>query len=417
MPVPADHSTTVNTIGKLKTLKLIAKAGYNYRNTILYLAKQKKFKRLANFLYTKTLVPTGEGSGELAYYFIGGILQKHPQLAPYPKYIEVEVTSKCNKRCIICEHTYWNEKNIDLNFYEFKKLINQFDLKWINLTGEGDAFLNKHYLKMIEYCKSKDMSVYLTDSFDLITPSISKELVRLGVDGIYISMDGATKETYEKIKLGCNFDRTIENISAMLDTKAFFNSPLPELCFRYTLIKDNIDETVDFVKLINNMATRKEWGDGSKIHFIGLLDYPAIHSMFIDKIPQEVIDNTYKATNSTGIPVVFAHLDENKNPDINTCLAWMEPYFALVPEPMVLPCCAVLMANERKKLLKYSFGNYNTTPFKEIWNSPYYKWFRQQVTKKDGKVPMLCADCRAYNTTERIQKYGIDKRKANDFKS
>jgi len=28
---------------------------------------------------------------------------------PYPQYIEVEITTACNLRCRICEHTYWDE--------------------------------------------------------------------------------------------------------------------------------------------------------------------------------------------------------------------------------------------------------------------------------------------------------------------
>jgi hypothetical protein len=411
MPVPADHSTTVKTIGYWDTIKMIIKAAYNYRTTMLYFLKHRQFKRLYNFLYTKTLVPTGEGSGELAYYFIGGILQKYPQLAPYPKFIEVEVTTKCDKKCIICEHTWWKEKQTDLSFKNFKGLVDQFNLRWINLTGEGDAFLNKEYLKMIEYCKKKGISVYLTDSFDLITPDVSKQLIKMGVDGIYLSIDAATRKTYEKIKLGCDYDKTLFNVTSMINQKIIQSSPIPELCVRYTITKDNVDETAEFVRLTSKIAQRKQWGDGSKIHFIGLLDYPEIHHMYLDEIPQSVIDKTNAATNKKGMPVVFAHLDESKNPDINTCLAWMEPYFAMVPEPMVLPCCSVMMANAREKLLEYSFGNYTTTPFREIWDSPYYKWFRRQVTKRDGKVPALCAGCRAYYTTERERLYGIDYRK------
>ena len=414
MPVPADHSTTINSIGYWDTFKMIVRAAYNYRRTILHFVKRRQFRRLDNFLYTKTLVPTGEGAGELAYYFIAGILRKYPQLAPYPKYIEVEVTTRCNKRCKICEHTFWNEKQKDLSLDEFKKLIDQFDLKWINLTGEGDAFMNRDYMRMIEYCKSKDTSVYLTDSFDLITPDVSQRLVELGVDGIYISIDGATKETYEKIKVGCNYKNTLMNVIAMLDEKMLQRTPLPELCIRYVITKENIHETGDFVRLVNRMATRERWGDGSKIHFIGLLDYPAIHDQYVEEIPQAIVQDTYQAVNG-GVPAVFAHLDDSKNPDINTCLAWMEPYFALVPEPMALPCCAVMMANARGKLLEYSFGNYMTTPFREIWDSPYYRWFRRQVTKRDGKVPMLCVGCRAYDTSRRERQHGIDHRKSNDF--
>jgi len=412
--VPADHSTTVQALGVVGTAKLMTSSALNYHHTLAYLLRQRRFRSLYNLLYTKTLVPTGEGSGELAYYVIGPILQRYPQLTPFPKYIELEVTSRCNKRCIICEHTWWKEPARDLLLNEFKHLIDQFDLRWINLTGEGDAFLNKSYLDMIRYLKRRGVSVYLVDSFDLIDEDTAFRLVELGVDGIYISMDGATKATYESIKVGCDFDKVVTNITGLLNAKRIKHSPLPELCFRFVVNKRNVHEMADFVHLIGTLGKRRELGDGSKIHFVGLLDYPEIHDLCLDTIPQELISATVEAANE-GVPVVFAHTSTTTNPSINRCLAWMEPYFALVPHHMVLPCCAVLMSNDRTKLAEYCFGNYNTESMKSIWNHPYYRWFRRTVTKRNASVPMLCKGCRAYDTQEREQQFGIDVRKREDF--
>jgi MoaA/NifB/PqqE/SkfB family radical SAM enzyme len=307
--------------------------------------------------------------------------------------------------------------NSHLSFDEFKRLTDQFDLKWVNLTGEGDGFLNHDYLKMIKYLKKRNTSVYLVDSFDLITKDVAKVLVESGVDGIYISMDGATKETYESIKVGCNYDKVLNNIKNLLEIKRELNTPIPEICFRFVVNKRNVNEMADYVKVINSMAERKLWGDGSKIHFVGLLDFPEIHDLYLETIPINEIENTLEVVrnNPQSLPVVFAHTEGKNNPPIEKCLAFMEPYFALVPEPMQLPCCAVLMSNDRKKLLEYSFGNYNTEPIKQIWNSPYYKWFRKTVTNPKAKVPMLCAGCRAYDTTERMRLYGVDARKRQDF--
>jgi len=412
MTIPADHGTTAKALGTLGLTKMIASAAWNYRRTAAYLLRRGKLRSLGNFLYTKTLVPTGEGSGELAYYFIGGLLQRFPQLVWYPRNIEIEVTTRCNKRCVICEHTWWHEPSVDLTFDTFKRLVDQFPLRWVNLTGEGDAFLNKDYLRMISYLKQKGTSVYLVDSMDLVDWHTSLELVKLGVDGIYISMDGATKQTYESIKVGCNFDKVLANMQRLLEAKRRLKSPLPEVCFRFAVTKTNVREMPDFVRLVRQLGARKDFGDGSKIHFVGLLDYPEIHDLYLEEIPQALIDETLRAADGT-FPAVFAHTGQL--PSINRCLAWAEPYFALVPEPMVLPCCAVLMSNGRQHLLEYSFGNYTKERFADIWNSQYYKWFRRTVTKKGAPVPALCAGCRAYDTREREQKYGIDERKKEDF--
>ncbi len=416
MSVPADHSATAKAIGLGGIAKLMLKAGFNYRHTMMYLLKKRDYKSLYNFFYTKTLVPTGEGTGELAYYFIGSLLQKHPWLVPYPRNIEIEVSTYCNKRCITCEHTHWNEPSRNLTLEEFKSLTDQFPLKWVNLTGEGDAFLNKDYLAMIRHLKRRGTSVYLVDSFDLITKDIAIELVDAGVDGIYISMDGASKETYESIKVGNSYEKVITNIRNLLTIKEIFSSPIPEICIRFVINEQNAHEMADFIRVISSIGPKKLWGDGSKLHFVGLLDYPEIHHLYPKTIPGEYVQEAIEAAKNdpNSLPIIFARTEQL--PSMNRCLAWMEPYFALVPHPMTVACCALMMSNNRTEVEKYSFGDYTKEPFKAIWKHPYYKWFRRTVTNPKASVPAACAGCRAYDTSERIEKYGLDGRTREDFK-
>jgi len=407
--VPGDHEITAEAIGEANLFKMVFKATLAYRRTVKYLLANRGFKSLYSFLYTKTFVPTGEGSGELAMYLLGPLIRSFPQLSPYPKYMEIEVTTRCDKRCIICEHTYWKEPSVDLTFDQFEHIVNQFpNLKWVNLTGEGDAFLNRDYLKMIRYLKERNVAVYLVDSFNLITENIAFELVRLGVDGIYISFDAATKETYEKIKVGCSYEKTLQNIKNLLEAKKALKSPIPEICFRYVINKLNIGDMPNFVRLVRRLAPSREWGDWSKIHFVGLLAFPEIEHLYVPKIPQYIIQETLKAAeeNPDSLPVVFAHTEPGKFPSINKCLAWMEPYIMM--GGYVLPCCAVLMSNKRPWLREHALGNVFKQDFRDIWNNTSYQLFRRMVNKPDGPVPLLCKGCRSYNTREREGLFGVD---------
>ncbi|MFQ6126428.1 MAG: radical SAM protein [Candidatus Heimdallarchaeota archaeon] len=411
--VPADHSISAEVLGTREVFSMITRAAWRYRRTMKYLLQRRGIKAFINFLYTKTFVPTGEGSGELAYYFIGPLIRRFPQIAPYPSYLEIEITTRCNKRCVLCEHTYWKEPSIDLSFEDFKKIVDQFpNLKWVNLTGEGDAFLNKDYLKMIEYLKKKDVMVYLVDSFDLIDERIAKKLVDMDVDGIYVSMDGATKETYERIKVGCDFEKVTKNIKKLIELKKAKDSPIPELCFRYVITTLNYHEMPKFVELVRTFGNRDDLGDGSKIHFVGLLVYPEIKQYYLLNVPEKIQIAAAKKKKEIvdGADVIFAHTEPKRLPSINRCLAWMEPYVMTAggKPGYVLPCCAVLMSNNRDSLRKYAFGNLLEKPFKEIWNSERYRRFRYTVNKPDAKVPLLCRGCRAYDAMEREKKYGID---------
>lgn len=382
----------------------------SYREILMYLLRKKGVRAAYNFLFCKLFVKEGEGGDGIAFAFIDPLLKLFPgltaKLAPYPYNIEIEITTRCNKKCIICEHTYWSEESRDLTFNEFKWIVDQFPkLKWVNLTGEGDAFLNKDYLKMIKYLKSKDIPVYLVDSFDLIDEQIAKELVKMGVDGIYVSMDAATKETYEKIKVGCNFERTIANIKKLIEIKKQMKSPLPIICFRYIVTTLNVHEMPKFIELVHSLGGKDALGKNSSVEFASLLVFDEVKHLFVPKVPDEIWRETLEKARKLGVDVRYAHI--GNLPPMEYCTAWLEPYIMM--GGYVLPCCAVLQNNNRDFLRRYSFGNIFEKSFREIWYSERYRRFRRMIPDKKAKVPILCKGCRAFDTRRRERLYGVDK--------
>lgn len=380
---------------------LLVRTLFRYRTTIKSLLRKRRIKAAHNFIRAKLLVR--EEGGVL----LDPLFKRFPKLAPYPWSIEVEVTTRCNKKCIICEHTYWDEPSEEVSFEDFKKIVDQFpSLIWFNPTGEGSAFLNKDFLKMLQYLKSKSLFVFFNDEFDLVDEEIAKKLIEIGVDRIEVSADGATRETYEKIKIGCNFDKLTKNLKTLSRLKKEMNSPTPELCFHYIITTLNVHELPQFVELIHSLGGKDAFGKGSYVNFSGLLVFEQIKN-FATEVPTEITQSVDKTAEKLNYPVVFTHPSHEKKPPISECVAWSEPYVLI--GGYVVPCCGVLMSNKREFLRKHSFGNLLQKPFKEIWNSKRYKKFRELVPKKKGPVPIFCAGCRVYNTTERERKYGVSK--------
>jgi MoaA/NifB/PqqE/SkfB family radical SAM enzyme len=379
-------------------LTKVAKVFWTYKKTLKFILKKRGVRGLYNFLFVKLFV--ADEGGEIS--LLDPLLSRFPHIAPYPYKIEVEHTTKCNKKCIICEHTYWDEESREVSFEEFKRIVDQFPrLKWINVTGEGSGFLNKDFLKIIRYLRSRDISVNFVDEFDFLTDEIARELIKIGVNCIWISMDGATKETYEKIKVGCSFEKTLRNIKNFIRLKEEMKSPLPTLCFRYIVNKLNVHEMPQFIELVHSFG---DTGEGSRVEFAGLLKFKEIEHLFVPEIPEEILKATLKKAKELNVRVTFAHAGKLK--PMKKCAAWTEPYIMI--GGYVLPCCAVLMSNKRPFLRKYSFGNLLEKHFKEIWNSERYVRFRQMVPKDKGMVPILCKGCRAFDTSKREQIYGID---------
>lgn len=311
-----------------------------------------------------------------------------PEFAPYPREIEVEVTTRCHLRCVMCEHTHWSEKAQDLSFEDFKMIVDQFpSLRFIGPTGEGSSFLNSRYLDMLAYARSRGAFIKVVESLTNISKEQMKEIIRIGVNRIVCSLDGATKETYEGIRKGASLNTVISNVATLLDLKKSMNSPLPDLTFRFIIMTTNYRELPQFIRLV------RSFGAGDSINIVGTLDFPEIEPLSIaDK--REYLEEVARIAREECIQIPLGPT-MTLGP-ITKCSMWVQPYFMI--GGYVLPCCGVLMSNRRDYLRKYALGNIYEKPFREIWDSEAYRALRASVPRREGPLHPLCVDCRSFDT-------------------
>lgn len=380
---------------------------WNHRRTVAYMLKKKKFKNLYNFIFVAYFI-RGEDCGKGV---LDPLWKYFPQLTPYLWDIEVEITTSCYLKCIMCEHTYFDKSylNQNITLKQFKHLIDPIkNLKWINVTGEGSAFLNPDFMNILQYLKSRSIYVDFSHDFFYMTDEIARELINLGIERIYVSIDAATKKTYEKIRVGSNFEKVVGNIKRFVELKKEMKSPIPELCFRMNFFKDNVHEVEQLIDLIHSFGGAKDLGDEPSVNIVGLLEFEQTRG-WIREISPKVIDRVDKKAKKYGLAMYWSHPshEEERKPPLDFCLAWTEPYVMI--RGHAVPCCGVLMSNKRPFLERFAFGNVYEKSMKEIWKSKRYKQFRKMIVNPKAKVPLLCAGCRSFNTMDRIRKYGVAK--------
>ncbi len=357
-----------------------------YRLNYLYkFWREKGFRATYNFFIARLYWASG--------FFPTLLLKRlYPILNYYPCMIEVEPTTRCNLRCVMCEHTYWKEKPRDLSFEEFKRIIDQFPgLKWICMTGIGEGFVNKDYIKMLRYLKSKKIYVELFDNFYFLNEKIITELVDMGIDRILPSIESATKKTYEKIRRGSDFEKVVKNIKFLINLKKKRNLIFPEMDFHFITNKLNIHEVPLFIDFVHSLDP-----DIKKVSFTNVLhSFKEVEHLLLDDIPQQIIDEAEKRAKKYGITVGWhANIEgENLRPPINDCTFWSIPFIFATGHVNI--CCAGNEANKREFQKKYSFGNILEKPFKEIWNSPEYKNAIKII--RQGKCPIQCSTCTTFN--------------------
>jgi len=280
-----------------------------------------------------------------------------------PHYLELEVSTVCDLKCKMCEHTYWKEKNQNMSFKDFKKIIDQFpQLKWLGMTGIGESYCNPEYPKMLEYIKNKGIYVENFDNFNYVSKENIRQMVDLSMDKIYASIDASTKETYEKIRVGGNWEKVIENIKYLDNYKKEKNSYFPEVWFHFIVSKDNKHEMKSYLDMIDKLNI-----DVKQVQFTLLLHpYKEIKDKFItltDEEKREVMEYA----NKLGLVASFNvnTIDDSQKPPKNHCTAWTQPFIFV--DGTMIQCCSMNEQNDRKWQRKTSMGNILKEDINDIW--------------------------------------------------
>ena len=306
----------------------------------------------------------------------------------YPSIIQIGITNKCNFKCIMCKRNnmsndflkrnkQFNLFEKEMSFEEFRDILNQFSkLKKINLTGIGENFLNKDFLKMLEYTKNKKINIEFADNFYFLDEKNANKLIDIGIDSIYASIDGATKETYEKIRIGCDFDKVIKNVKGLFYLKKKRQKKYPKIIFNYVINAYNYTEVLDFIDLISSIADGEEFS----IQFTDMINFDKnqAHLCLEESVTQKIIFQAIQKAKKMG--VTMGHRKRIKNNMIN-CQHALRPI--IFPTGHVSPCC---FASEG-----IIMENINEKSFREIWDSDNYKNLRKDI--RMGRIPVLCENC------------------------
>lgn len=330
--------------------------------------------------------------------------------APLPRMLEVEVTTACHLRCTYCELTHWpaEYRNQHLTLERFVRLLDANpQLRDLNLTGEGSSFANPAYPAMLAEAHRRGIYVVAIDSFSKLNDEQMRTLIRYCAK-VAVSLDGGMRADYERVRRGARWDTVLANVRRFVALRRELGSPQPELVFRYVYSRDNYRSLWLYPNTVHDIGVPRGERDGydSLMELVGLLEFRETRGLVWEPEP-EVEQVTREWARHYRLPLVWSHPshDPARKPSMSRCAAWAEPYVMI--RGHVVPCCAVLMSNRREALEAHAFGNVHETPFKRIWDSKRYCAFRRAVVT-DGPVPRSCVGCRAYDTTGRYVRHGVD---------
>lgn len=157
----------------------------------------------------------------------------------YPPYLLIEPVSACNLRCPFCFQT---DKSFTrkpfmgvMDFDFFKNIVDQADdlkIGAITLASRGEPTMHKKFIEMLEYINKKEniFEIKVNTNASFLTEKICFGILQNNVTQIVISSDHYLKEDYEKLRLGSNFEKIVQNVDNLFNIRQkYFPDSITEI--------------------------------------------------------------------------------------------------------------------------------------------------------------------------------------------
>src|SRR5438067_1792306 len=112
-----------------------------------------------------------------------------------------------------------------MDFDLFTRVVGEFTgLRHLHLQGLGEPMMHPRFFDMVAYAADRGISVTTNSNITLLTAGRAERCVDSGLEWLHISIDGATPETYERIRVRSRFDRVVGNLDHMQEAKRWRGS-------------------------------------------------------------------------------------------------------------------------------------------------------------------------------------------------
>lgn len=332
-----------------------------------------------------------------------GIITRQALTGPIS--VSVDLTRKCSMACVMCWYwsplkespsKEWSGEHIDYPlFLELLKDFKKLSVKSLIFGGQGDPFLHPEIMKIVEAAKKAGASVSLITSGGYFTEENVRELVRLKVDQLDVSVQGATPETFRQIHPALKegvFEKIKGALLLLTELKKAAGQKEPFLSLIDAVCSLNYKDMVRMVELAHEVGAQN-------LGYKRMDIIPETRSLLLNKSQVKelgpLINEAKAKADELGITTSLGFFQKYITPGLQTGV-YTTGYYAQMPcyvgwlssrilsDGSVVPCCGCYNP---------PLGNIRRDSFSAIWNSKEYREFRKKSINI-LKNPELVQNCK-----------------------
>ncbi len=305
-----------------------------------------------------------------------------------PRSIYIEPTSRCNEFCQQCPRTLLSrEDDRDLTFEQFRYIVDQFPvLERVVLHGLGEPLLNKELPQMVRYLKERGTYVLFNSNGIVLTPKKGQALIDSGLDEYRLSMDGASRQTYARVRGVDAFEKIWRNVRAFIAMQKEQNVGKPAVSLWFTAMRENLHELPELIELAAENGVPEVY-----LQRLVYFEQGLAHSrqaLFRRSTPEEldIVRRAEQMCKERGIrfnaagsatPVESLMRDFGERPWSGCRRPYTLTY--ITSSGNVLSCCFAPFGHRSAKEYyeERVLGNIFQEPIEAIWHGPRYEAFRR----------------------------------------
>lgn len=303
--------------------------------------------------------------------------------------IHIEPIAACNLKCGFCQVPGWEraKKTDPMDTALFTKILDQIpNLGRVKIQGMGEPMLNKKLPELIGIASQRNIKTTIVTNGTLLRPEMSRKLLEAKLTHLSVSFDGATKKTYEALRVNAKFDEVTENITQLCHLKKQMQARTHIRLVCLVSDEDVLAEIPELVELAAKMGVdevmikkrlkiwHQETGEGVY----------SFKASYLDGFPDymNILERAHQIATKLNINFKLVH-----DADYSSSYPCRWPFDSLyvATEGKVVPCCVLGMPET------WCMGDLTREPLKKIWNNKAYRALRRGISL--NRIPKLCQNC------------------------
>lgn len=311
-------------------------------------------------------------------------------MSDYPRYIQIEPTTRCNFTCGFCAGRHMPQR--DMTLEHLQQLVDPLrQLTHVELQGEGEPLLNPDFFAMVSYLRRRfpAVRISLITNGSLFTDALIEQLLAASLSSIMVSLESADATEFQRIR-GGKFSRVTRGLGKLMERKKAV-ADAPSVGLAVTLLRTTLPRVTAIAQLYDDLGLdggimlqplqtmqvyRQFYDAGMQANLLQKADYQHVQQLIATDLPLRRSLAEYQRQ-----PTFYRELYGDETAAQPTC-PWLERGLFISASGTAASCCFI------KDTDRHGLG-----PAGGSLESVMETRRRLLHQLKQGEIPVQCQGC------------------------